>query len=255
MKRTRKKRWHVRNKWKRHLALVRSRMLNKHIPRTRLLKKNNLKKFLARYRVVFIKPVYGSFGNRIMKITKRRRSFLVQKERRVRKAGQSKVSRIVFRHVRKQPFMIQRGVSLMKIKGHPADFRLLMLRPGRRWRAMGIMGKRAAGNLIVTNFHHGGKPARFRASLRRAGWSNAQINRVRRRIYRIGRQAAVTFSSRYRHCRRLGIDIAIDARKRTWILEVNTNPFFDLFRYHADKSRFRKIRRYMRIIRKRQSAR
>ena len=252
----RKSQWHVRSKWSRHLGLSGSRRLARYIPSTRLLSRRNLKPFLRRHKIVFVKPVYGSFGNRIMKVARRKHGgYSVHREHHVRRVSSRGIVRTVFRHTGRRPFLIQKGVNILKVKRRPVDFRVLLLRPGSRWETMGIMGKMATGNRIVTNYNHGGRAVNFKELLRRAGWSPHRIDQMEARMIRIGRAAANKFSRRYKHCRRLGIDMAIDTEGRVWILEVNTNPFFDLFRHHENKHLYERIKRTMRQIRRNQSNR
>jgi hypothetical protein len=250
-----KRLWHVRDKWKRQLGLVRNRRVARHLPPTKLLGRESLKAYLERYKVVFVKPVYGSFGNNIMKVTKNNGSYMVQRERRLERVAPERVAARVFQHTGGRPFLIQKGVTLLRINGHPIDFRLLLLKPEDKWLVMGIMGKVATANRIVTNFNHGGRPIGFEQALRSAGWREENIKRTQSEMIRIGRAAAGTFSSRYKYCRRMGIDFALDTEGRIWILEVNTNPFYDLFRYHRDKSLHGRIGRYMKQIGRLQSNR
>lgn len=250
-----KKRWHIKDKWLRHLALARNPRVSRHLPPTRLLKRRSLRVYLGRYSEVFVKPVFGSFGNNILKVTKGNGVYLVHRERRVEQVEPERIAGRVLRHAGTNPYLIQKGIPLLRIGGRPVDFRLLLLKPGRRWQVMGIMGKIAAGNRIVTNYNHGGKPVGFKEALRRAGWNEARIRRTEQEMVRIGRAAARTFKSRYKHCRRLGIDYALDAAGRLWILEVNTNPYYDLFRFHENKRLYGRIDRYMKQIGKLQSDR
>jgi glutathione synthase/RimK-type ligase-like ATP-grasp enzyme len=247
--------WHVRNKWRRHLSLIGSRRVLRHIPPTRLLTRESLRSYLGRYKEVYIKPIHGSYGNNIMKVSRRRRGYIVQREQHIRRVGRNGVVQAVFRHARSRSFMIQRGVSILTNGRRPVDFRILLLRPNDRWELMGIMGKVATGNRIVTNYRHGGKPIQLRTALQRAGWSNAEIARCKASMERLCRAAAEQFTKRHRQCRRLGVDIAVDRRHGMWILEVNTNPEYALFRYHENKQLHARIGRIMRVIRSKQSRR
>jgi hypothetical protein len=149
--------------------------------------------------------------------------------------------------------MMQRGVALVKLNKHPIDFRVLLLKPSHRWELMGIMGKMASGNKIVTNFNHGGQPIRFRTALSRAGWSEQDMDGVLRKIQRLCLTTARTFNKKYKYCRKMGIDIALNSSKQIWILEVNTNPTYDLFKYHGNKKLYGTIKRHYHSIEKRQS--
>lgn len=244
-----KSRWHVRDKWKRHLALVGNRQVVRHIPPTRLLTgKRSLSEYLERYRTVFVKPSFGSFGNNIIKITKAGKDYLVQREKTIRRVPKDRIASVVTGHTKGKPFLLQKGVTLMTVNGKPLDFRLLLLRPDAEWLVMGIMGKIAGDNRIVTNFNHGGKPIGFEAALHKAGIGPERAARIRKDMYRIGLAASRTFNSRYKHCRRMGIDFALDTEGRLWIIEVNTNPYYELFRYHKNRSLYGTIGRYMKRI-------
>lgn len=247
--------WHVKDKWKRHVRLEANKLVAKHLPPTRLVKRGSLNDYLNRYKVVFIKPVFGSYGNNIIKVTKRKDGYLLHKENAVSKIDPKQVVGRIYRHMGKSPYMLQKGIPLLKLKGHPIDFRMLLLRPDDRWLVMGVMGKVATGNRIVTNYNHGGRPIGFQKALESAGWSTEEIDSTYRRMYRIGLAAARTFAGKYKHCRRLGIDYALDTNKGIWIIEVNTNPSYDLFRYHKNRKLHGRIDAYMKQIGKNQSNR
>lgn len=252
----RKRVWHVWDKWRRHRAIVVNRAIRKYIPPTRLLyDKAGLSRFLERNRVVFIKPVFGSFGNRIIRVARRKSDCLVQHENRIVRIPARRVYGKVRQHTKGRRFMMQRGISLIEFRGRPVDFRLLVLKPYGRWQVMGIIGKVATGNRVVTNFNHGGRPIGFTAALRAAGWSARDIAASRAELHRLGLGIARQFNRRHPHCRRMGIDIGIDRDKRIWIIEVNTNPFYELFRYHANKRLYGAIHRAMQTIRRTQSDR
>jgi glutathione synthase/RimK-type ligase-like ATP-grasp enzyme len=245
--------WHLRDKWKRHLALIGIRGLSRHIPPTKLLNKGNLTKFLKRYKVIFVKPVYGAFGKNVTKITLDEDVGIVQRESKKKEVPLEAIPRLVRRHVGNQRYMIQKGVSLIEINGRPVDYRILLLRTDEKWNIMGVMGKVATGNRIVTNFSHGGRPIQFKKSLLRADCSEEEIDLLKTRMYRLALIAARKFTQRYKHCRKLGIDMALDKQKKIWILEVNTSPGFNLFKYHEDQTLYGRIKRDMKRIGKLQS--
>jgi hypothetical protein len=238
-----KRNWHVRDKWKRHLALAGNRQLSMHIPPTQLFNSKRVSDYFKRYRIVFLKPVNGTFGNNIVKVTQGKGNYLVHREKMVKRVAPNQITGELIRSVRGRPYLVQKGVPLLTIKGQPIDFRVLVLKPDKRWDIMGTMGKVASANRIVTNYNHGGRPIRVGEALRQVGWTQKEISNIQARMNRVSLLAARTFNQRYPHCRRLGIDIAIDANKRIWILEVNTNPFFELFRFHENKQLYGKIKR------------
>ncbi len=252
----RKRYWHVKNKWRRHLSLTGDPVLRPHLPPTRLLRRSTLRKFLKKYDVVYVKPVYGSFGNRILRIARQGDEYVLHYENKSKRySSRKKVMKRVFRHARSRPYHIQRGIRLVKLGGRPVDFRVLVLRTDSKWNVMGIMGKAATGNRVVTNYHHGGRAVRFGEALHRAGWTREEIRRAKKGIERLSLVAAERFGRRHKHCRRLGIDIGLDREKRIWFIEVNTNPFYELFRHHEDRALYARIDRQMKRIASKQSNR
>ncbi len=190
-----------------------------------------------------------------MKVSRRKKSYYVQKERRSFHVSKSRIRRTVFRHTGNRKYLIQKGIRLIRVKGRAIDYRLLMLKPGSKWEFMGIIGKMATGNRVVTNFNNGGEPIGLSKSLRSIGWNEADIRRIRKEMRSLGFATARQFNRKFKNCRRLGIDLAIDTNKKIWIIEVNTNPFYDLFKHHQDRGRYRKVDRYMKRIRRLQSDR
>jgi len=245
----RKRYWHVKNKWKRHQSLTGHPVLKRHLPPTRLLRPGTLRSFLRKYDIVYVKPVYGSFGNRILRISRGGRSYFLRYERRTERIPTERaVAKRVYRHAGRRRYHLQKGIRLLTLGGHPVDFRVLLLRPGEKWQVMGIIGKAATGGRVVTNYQHGGRPVRFRETLRQVGWSERDIQDAKARIERLCLLAAAQFNKRHKHCRRLGVDIGLDRDKRIWFIEVNTNPYYELFRHHENRALYGKIDRLMKRI-------
>lgn len=190
-----------------------------------------------------------------MKVTKCKAFYRIQQEKRVRRVSQRQLNREVVRKYRGKRYLIQRGVSLLSINGKPVDFRVLLLKPQNKWEFLGTMGKVAAANHVVTNYKHGGRPIGLNEALRQTGWKRQEIRNIETRMNDIALMTANAFNKRYKYCRRLGIDFAIDNNKKIWILEVNTNPYYELFRHHRNKQLYRKIERLMGEISKLQSNR
>jgi hypothetical protein len=71
-----------------------------------------------------------------------------------------------------------------------------------------------------------------------------QRNQLYARLRRIGVKVASAMERRYPRVKELGIDIALDAGMRPWILEVNTMPDPFIFRKLPSRETFRRIYRY-----------
>jgi hypothetical protein len=244
--------WHIASKLERQRIMARKRALRPYLIKTGKFGRLRLRKYLKRYKTVFVKPVYGRGGRGIIKVSKRgARSYRLQKGSRARMfRSKRRVAGEVKKLTRGKPYLVQRGIRLLTLGGRPIDFRIFMLKPGHKWVCMGIMGRWAAPGRVVTNYSAGGKALSLSGALKASrGLSHSRIRHIERKLIRIGHQVAKAFSGRYRHVRKLGIDVALDRRLRIWILEPNTDPGYNLFRHHKDRTRFGQIRRMSRHIR------
>jgi len=150
-----------------------------------------------------------------------------------------------------RPYMIQQGIPLITIQNRPLDFRVLVLRPKTNWEVMGIMGKWAAKNKIVTNHSRGGAPITLDKALKNSvNATDQQINQMEKKLIQLGLEASKSLRRSYRNVREVGMDVAIDNQLNTWILETNSRPNYQLFRSHRDKRLYGKIDRYIHLIRK-----
>ncbi len=240
----------IASKWLKHRVLAEYPSIRKHLPETHLYTNASLWNTIRRHRSVYLKPVVGSGGNGIIRIIRKNESsFLVQKgmNKYPVKSKQS-LFRLIRRLTGPKRYLVQQGINMISIQNRPLDYRLLILRPRADWEIIGTMGKWAAPGKIVTNFVRGAKPINLCSSLKRSiGYNNGECANMEERINLLGMGVAKTLGNRYR-MRDLGLDIAIDKRGRLWILEVNTGPFYKLFRYHHNRSLYPKIVRYMRMI-------
>jgi glutathione synthase/RimK-type ligase-like ATP-grasp enzyme len=240
----------IRSKVKKHRILSRYPAIRRHLPETYLLSQQTLFRLLRKYPDLYLKPVHGTGGSGIIRIRRGSHAYHVQtgttntivRDRR-------KLYSVVTQLTRRKRYLIQQGISLLTINRRPLDYRLLLLKPGRTWNAMGIMGRWAAPNKIVTNYCRGGKPITLCSSLRRSqGLSSRQCRKMEQRICELGLQVAKAMGNPY-SMRELGLDLGIDQKQRIWLLEVNTRPRFKLFRYHRDRTLYRRIAGYVRMIR------
>ncbi|MFY0542656.1 YheC/YheD family protein [Brevibacillus sp. H7] len=239
------------SKLKKHRILARHQSIRPFLPETHLLNQQTLFYLLRKYPVLYLKPDRGTGGGGIIRIRRGRKAYHVQAGVTSRIVqDRRKLYSVVTRLTGRRRYLVQQGISMVTIKRRPIDYRLLVLKPGTSWEVMGIMGKWAAPNKIVTNYCRGGRPIRLFNSLRRSmGMSEQQCRKTEQRIFALGLQVARAMNPY--SLRELGLDLAIDRNLRIYLLEVNTGPQFKLFRFHADRTLHRKIAGYVRRIRSR----
>ncbi len=241
-----RKSWHLKNKWQRHLALSRGDAVRRYLPETALLNIQTARKFLDRYQVVFIKPVFGSYGNGVAKISRTKRSYRVQSGLKVKYFdSRTQVIKTMLKLAGSKKFLIQQGIDLLSVNQRPIDFRVMYFKPYNRWLNVGIAGKVAAPNKIVTNYRNGGSFISLKQALRRTNYPlDKHFDQVNREIRNVCRNVAFQFGGTYRKSRRLGIDIGVDKQLKPWILEINTRPQYELFRHHPNKRLYHTIDKF-----------
>jgi glutathione synthase/RimK-type ligase-like ATP-grasp enzyme len=236
------------SKWRKHKILTSNDYFTDYLPETEVFEKEAFFRLLNKHPFVMLKPLSGTGGKGIIKVTQRegiRKGFIIQ-ERKNKYTVPSKESlmRFLGNHLSKHQYIIQQGIELISYRERPIDFRILLIRPQQKWEYIGIMGKCAARNKVVTNFCKGGTPLTFNKALSLShSFSPEEIEEIEKRMQKLGYAISREFEKHNRHVREIGIDVALDVNKNIWILEVNTRPMFNLFRFHTDKYIFGKIKR------------
>lgn len=241
--------WHIGSKMTRQRILTRNGSLAPYLIKTNTLSRNHLKMYLKRYRTVFLKPVYGKGGKGIIKVSRYGSRYRWHEGKHTMMlTGKRHLHHNVKRITFGKPYLIQKGVDLLKLRGRPVDFRILMFKPKDKWVFMGVIGRWAPPKRAVTNYALGGKAITLKKALVGSGvLSKSKRDVIEEKLIALGYKVAGSFS-RYSKVRKLGIDVAIDKKLNLRILEPNTNPGYNLFRNHNDKMLYYKIRGYSKYI-------
>lgn len=240
---------HLTNKWLKTKAILRDAKVRPWVPETRPMNLNSLRAMLRRHRMVYVKPVSGSYGNGVMRVEYAGGRYAYQVEHTKRQfATIGGLYASILRHKRKRPYLVQRGIHLLKYKGRRFDIRVMVQRnPKGRWETTGVIGRVAHPRKIVTNFHSGGKPTALRTLLSPL-MSSPFRTRIENRVSKVGYDAAIALHRAYPGLNMVGADIGLDTAYRPWIIELNTMPDPYLFRFLKDKSISRKVLRYARAL-------
>lgn len=201
-----------------------------HLPESYLLSgTERLKMMCGKYPTVFLKPIYGSLGRGIIRISRRPdRSF------RMEISGRTGTSRKTYRtlaalcaalspKIKSRRYQIQQGLSLITVEGRPVDFRALVQRNERgKWSVTSIVARIAGHRHFVSNLAKGGvlttaKDAVVRSNSRREG----AVSRLRRTALQIAEGIETHIPG---HFAELGIDLALDTHNRVYLIEVNSKP-------------------------------
>lgn len=242
---------HVLSKWLKTKAILRDPEVRGFVPETRRMNKDSLRRMLKLYAMVYIKPDSGTYGNGVMRVERRGGAYSYQVEQKKRSfESYDAMYRSILLHKRKRPYLVQKGIRLLKYKGRSFDIRVMVQRNRRHaWETTGIIGRVAHPRKIVTNYHSGGKPTDVRI-LFRPLVSRKRISGMEHHLARVGNKAAKALSRTYPGINMVGADIGLDARHHPWIIELNTNPDPYIFRHLPDKRVPRKVLRYARALKR-----
>ncbi|MBO8141651.1 MAG: YheC/YheD family protein [Firmicutes bacterium] len=224
------------DKWRMHQELSKNPGLARLLPETeRYSGRRDLERFLKAYRTVYLKPIGGSLGLGIVRIRRTGSGYTCAVQRRDRAVvlsapTLSRLSSVVSGIVRERPYIIQQGLPLATWRGRPFDVRILMQRTaGGRWALTKMYSRVAAPGSFTSNLSRGGQGCRAGPLLRRVFGrrSAALLAQLRATGIECARQIERTLTGTVGE---LGLDLGIDRRGRTWLIEVNSKPFLQMTR-------------------------
>ena len=220
------------NKWRVFQQLQKDAYLRTFLPRTVIMKKSSeIFPFLESIEDLYVKPVLGSQGNRIMRIQKNENAVILASSQTEIKAFSS-VDQIglmqeVNERLSGQTAIVQETIDLLRTReGEPIDLRYLVQATSEQHHpkvtAIARVGKKSG---ITTNLHTGGqafstkKVAELLPSEQRLSWQRGveEGKKVARKVFRL-------FQKEYPPLVELGVDLAIDQSGQVYFLEINPCP-------------------------------
>jgi glutathione synthase/RimK-type ligase-like ATP-grasp enzyme len=200
--------------------------------------------------MVYVKPKGGEKGKGVMRARKLRglRRYELRFNQKTRKAySVAALHRLIRRHKKSGAYIIQQGIRMMKYRGRSFDIRVMTQRKSTKssWVMTGMCARVAASGLIVTNTSQGGDVLPVWTVLR-ANMSRKRARSMTGRIERLSLRIARRYAKKRPRSVVFGVDIAVDRKRRVWMLELNTKPGLVPFRYLKDKSMYRRMLKYRR---------
>jgi hypothetical protein len=217
------------NKWEMHEWLERFPIIKAHLPETILYERpKDIYWFLDMYQKAYIKPIYGSQGADIIEATRTKAGDLF----RYRKDGKNhdvlcidkKESNQFLRETLKNhQYIIQEAIDIFSLKGALIDFRILLVKNySGLWEDMGMVSRYGEVESIVSNVSSGGLAEKAELTLKKAfKLSDEDALRLRKEMSTVAINAAKYIEECGVHCGNLGIDMALDTKKKIWIIEMN----------------------------------
>jgi len=236
------------SKWAKTNALLADPEIKAFVPATRPFHQHIVRQMLDRMKMVYVKPVNGTFGQGVIRVEQADDAEFPygfqSGERQYRFRTFEAMFRKLLEVKRRRPYLVQQGIELLKYRDRRFDLRLMVQQnPNRKWVSTGLIGRLAHPRKIVTNYHSGGTPMPV-DKLLGPHMETRTLDAYRADLHEFGVAVAEAMEKSFPGIKELGIDIAVDAAGKPWILEVNTAPDPFIFRKLPDRSVFRRIYRY-----------
>lgn len=194
-----------------------------------------LKTMCGRHRTVFLKPITGSLGKGIIKISKQPEggylcSFTgLNGIRRQSYPTLTRLFQTISAKVKSRSYQIQQGLRLMETGGRPVDFRALVQRNRQgEWAVTSVVARIAATNTFVSNLARGGSLSKVTEAVARSNLAPGNKAGISAKLRNAALNIAKGVESQIDgHFAELGVDLAVDVNGRVWLLEVNSKPSKD----------------------------
>ncbi|WP_019914523.1 YheC/YheD family protein [Paenibacillus sp. HW567] len=263
----------VSSKWAKTKVILQNSKLSAFIPETRKYKLEALIELLEIHGTVYIKPDRGTYGSGVMRAEQRMvhlSSSDQQPDNETSPQGlidnhetEQKVMYIlryakdaeifntpqelhaaIMPRIKGRPYLIQQGIDLLCHQNLPFDLRVLTQKNlSGGWETTGMLGRVAAPQKVVTNYHNGGSIFSVN-DLLKAHMSPPEMTTTLHQLKSLGVKIAAQLETAYPGLKEIGLDVAMDPHHDMWLLEVNTLPAIMVFKTFPNKSIYRKIHRY-----------
>ncbi|WP_178020844.1 YheC/YheD family protein [uncultured Paenibacillus sp.] len=243
----------IASKWEKTKVIRQKESLRPYIPDTRKYSFEHLRDMLEAYGYVFVKPDHGTYGIGVMSIEhwtddlspgsplqfKLRHGIEYELYPTVEELHAALVGKIG-----QKPYLIQKGIHLLTYRRRRFDIRALVQQtPRKTWETTGFIGRIAAQQKVITNYHGGGSVMLIE-DLLSSHLTPKEFAEKYKEMKSVGVQAALQLARKFPKLKEIGLDIAIDEQHQIWILEVNTKPALFPFKLLHPKEVYQKIRRY-----------
>lgn len=220
------------SKWEVYEQVSEEQELLPFIPETKIFSKEHFFDLVQKHETVFIKPVHGSQGRNIIKVSRySENQYYCQFSPGHARQIEDKTDSLVELFSKIKPllqnriYLVQAGIHFVAHEGSAVDYRVLCHKKDRhRWEITSIVARIGAEKEFVSNIARGGITMKPLTVLRT--WLNHKdARKVLSAIRKISLDTAKAVSSRSPGITgELGIDIGVDANQKPWLIEVNSKP-------------------------------
>lgn len=222
----------VKDKWTVFQALHKHPILRDHLPYTRRIQDiHSILSWLQSYASIICKPIAGSQGKGLIKITRTHSGlFEIQGRTQTHKGYQKHISgdhqlcMWLKRKMGDRKYLIQPMLSLSSRDGSPFDLRVLIQKDDTgRWQETGKIIRLGQKQSFISNMYGGGEAKQADCFLAHE-FTSQQTKEIISTVQKLSLQIASFLEQYFGRLFELGIDFGIDQNAYVWILEVNSRP-------------------------------
>ncbi|WP_418790442.1 YheC/YheD family protein [Phosphitispora sp. TUW77] len=224
------------NKWETHLVLSQNIFLRKHLPETRKFESPELlRNFINIYKTIYLKPVHGSLGKGIMKISLLPEGYSYQYRKRKKNIQGiwpdiPGMDAEIMDFISNKPYIMQHGLELLSYNNRVFDIRVLMQKNGSGiWTNTAMVARVASEGNIFPNVAAGGEAINIKTLWRNLTSHDWIGSETYSSALAISLTAAKTLENTLGTFVEIGLDIGIDANGKVWIIEINSKPSYKVF--------------------------
>lgn len=226
-------------KWQMYRIVRRDERLSQYLPEThRVHSFSAVAAMLKKYGVVFLKPMFGSGGTGIIRVSRTKSGYTVRgrgRTGRYRLSVHSLASLQVALSGVNSRYLVQQGLKLNYLNGSTYDVRVIVQKNGQgEWQVSGKAARIGRKGSITSNLHTGGTARTVESIMHhyfpdRADGIISEIHALVLDIANLMDQKAGPLCD-------LGLDLGVDVTGRVWLIEVNSKPGRKVFRRTGDRA-------------------
>ncbi|WP_019638308.1 YheC/YheD family protein [Paenibacillus fonticola] len=214
-------------------ALGRDASLSGYLPESHLFRNYAmLKSMCSRHPIVFLKPIKGSLGKGIIRISRleggayQTLTAQVGGTQKQNYTSLAKLFSALSGKMKTTRYQIQQGLQLMVMDRRPVDFRALVQKNQfGKWSVTSIVARIAGNQHFVSNLARGGSLRTLKDTISRSTLPVKIKSKMSFRLKKAALEIAKGIDAQIpAHFGELGIDLAVDQHGRIWLLEVNSKP-------------------------------
>lgn len=222
-------------KWVVHQKLFLYPEMQKYLPETILYREiNDVLLMLKEHSFIFIKSCYGSRGQEVLSVEmidkKYKINFYDKKLKQIIIDDIEEVKKFVEKFILekqqqgRKTFIIQKGINLIKYKGHKMDFRITLEKNEEgEWEAINYYARHSRKDYNITNYGAGGDEHLYESvyATLKQDYKNIptqdEFGKLTIKIAKYIEKGFGTYGE-------IGMDMAIDTEGNIWFIEGNSKP-------------------------------